>query len=229
MTNSNKSSSTSVKIWDVPIRVFHWLIVAAIAFLWWSGESGGNVMDWHLLIGVAVIALVLFRIIWGIIGSDTAQFSQFLKSPREVTHHLRELPKRTSAYHAGHNALGGWVVVVLLALLLVQGITGLFATDDILVEGPLMHWVSESTAETFTKLHHLIFNVLFLVVLIHVAAVFFYRFYKNTNLIKAMVLGNADWPADQSKPALVFKSTALGLGLMVVCYGIVRVILLLLS
>lgn len=64
MTNSNKSSSTSVKIWDVPIRVFHWLIVAAIAFLWWSGESGGNVMDWHLMIGVAVIALVLFRIIW---------------------------------------------------------------------------------------------------------------------------------------------------------------------
>ncbi|MBK8451995.1 MAG: cytochrome b/b6 domain-containing protein [Thiofilum sp.] len=226
MANKN---TTPVKIWDLPIRIFHWLLVAAIGFLWWSGENGGFAMDWHMIVGVGVLALVLFRLVWGVVGSDTARFSQFLKSPKSAIHHLLELPQRKTAYHAGHNALGGWVVVVILSLLLVQSITGLFATDDILVDGPLRSWVSSSNAETLTSIHHLIFNLLLLVAVVHVLAVLFYRFYKQTNLIKAMVLGSADWPADQSKPALVFKSTALGLGLMLACYVLVRIVLALLA
>lgn len=225
----DNKSTTPVKIWDVPTRVFHWLIVAAMAFLWWSGETGGLAMEWHMLIGVGVLALVLFRLLWGLIGSDTARFNQFLKSPKSAIHHLFELPQRKSAYHAGHNALGGWVVVVILGLLLVQSMTGLFASDDILVDGPLKSLVKSSTSETLTSIHHLVFNVLLLVAVVHIAAVLFYRFYKQTNLIKAMVLGNADWPADQSKPALLFKSTALGLGLMVACYAIVRLVIALLA
>ncbi|WP_020561345.1 cytochrome b/b6 domain-containing protein [Thiofilum flexile] len=224
----DNKTTTPVKIWDIPIRVFHWLIVAAMAFLWWSGETGGFAMEWHMLVGVVVLALVLFRLVWGFIGSDTARFSQFLKSPMAAIHHLLELPRRTTAYHAGHNALGGWVVVVILGLLLVQTITGLFATDDILVDGPLRSLVSSSTAETLTSVHRLVFNLLLLVASVHIAAVLFYYFYKHTNLIKAMVLGSADWPADQSKPMLVFKSTALGLGVMVACYAVVRVVLMLL-
>lgn len=220
------SSSTPVKIWDIPTRVFHWSLVAGIAFLWWSGETGGNAMDWHVVIGVAVIALVFFRIIWGFMGSDTARFSQFIKSPIQALHHFTELPTRKTAYHAGHNPLGGWVVLVILSLVLAQGIAGLFATDDIMVEGPLMHLVSASTAEFLTKVHHLIFNILLLIVALHIAAVLFYRFYKQTNLIKGMVLGKVDWPADQEKPNLVFKSTLLGIGLMLASYLVVRVVLM---
>ena len=226
---ANKSNTTPVKIWDIPTRVFHWLLVAAIGFLWWSGENGGFAMDWHILIGSGVLALILFRMIWGLVGSDTARFSYFLKPPKAAIHHLLELPQRKTAYHAGHNALGGWVVVVILSLLLAQSITGLFATDDILVEGPLRSLVSSDTAATLTSLHHLVFNLLFLVIIMHVLAVLFYRFYKQTNLIRAMVLGSVDWPPDQSKPALVFKSAALGLGLMVGCYALVRVVLALLG
>lgn len=226
MANKN---TTPVKIWDLPIRIFHWLLVVAIGFLWWSGENGGFAMDWHMIVGVGVLALVLFRLVWGVVGSDTARFSQFIKPPQAAIHHLIEVAQRKTAYHAGHNALGGWVVIVILGLLLVQSVTGLFASDDILVDGPLKSLVKSSTSETLTTIHHLVFNVLLLVAAVHVAAVLFYRFYKQTNLIKAMVLGHADWPANQSKPVVVFRSTALGLGLMLACYALVRIVLALLS
>lgn len=210
----------SVRIWDLPTRLFHWLLVLGVGFSWFSAETGGNWMVWHERTGMFLLALVLFRVIWGFVGSDTARFGSFLRSPIQALKHLRELGSKATAFHVGHNPLGAWMVVALLAALLAQGVTGLFATDDIMTEGPLIGLVSGKTAELLTTIHHLTFNIILLLVAAHVAAVMFYRFYKRTNLIKAMVLGSADWPVEQLQPTtLVFKPAWVGLLLFGLLYA----------
>ncbi|HPE59607.1 MAG TPA: cytochrome b/b6 domain-containing protein [Thiolinea sp.] len=170
-----------MKIWDLPVRVFHWTLVIGIGFMWFSAETGGLWMDWHMRAGIFLLALVLFRIVWGLMGSDTARFSRFVKSPVHALGHLKELGSRAPAWHVGHNPLGAWMVVALLLTVLVQAVTGLFASDDIMVEGPLYGLVSSAFSGRMTGLHHQVFNLLLLLVVLHVAAVLFYRFYKGTN------------------------------------------------
>ncbi|OQX05573.1 MAG: cytochrome B [Thiothrix lacustris] len=209
-----------VRLWDLPTRLFHWILVVGIGFSWFSAEVGGNWMVWHERSGIFLLALVLFRVIWGFIGSDTSQFRQFLTVPAKALEHLRELRSRATAFHGGHNPLGAWMVVVLLLAVLTQATTGLFATDDIMTEGPLMGLVSGSTAELLTSIHHISFNIILSAAGVHIAAVFFYRFYKRTNLIKAMVVGEADWPAQQPPPeSLVFKPAWLGLLVFALVYA----------
>ncbi len=211
---------TSVKLWDLPTRLFHWILVIGIGFSWFCAETGGNWMVWHERSGIFLLALVLFRFVWGFIGSDTAQFRQFLKSPVQAWVHLRELRSRATAFHAGHNPLGAWMVVALLLAVLMQATTGLFATDDIMTEGPLIGLVSGGTAELLTSIHHFSFNIILLLAGLHIVAILFYRFYKRTNLIKAMVVGEADWPAQQSPPKpLAFKPAWLGVLVFALVYA----------
>ena len=178
-----------IKIWDAPVRLFHWLLVALILFSWWSGEEGGNAMQYHMWSGYAILTLVLFRITWGLCGSTTARFSTFVKGPRAVLEYARTLPVRRAGAHAGHNPLGGWSVVLVLTCALVQAGTGLFANDDIVTEGPLYRLVSKATSDLLTTVHHINFNILLALAGVHIAAVLFYLFYKSENLIKPMVTG----------------------------------------
>ena len=216
------SKTIPVKIWDVPTRLFHWTLAVGMGFMWFSAEMGGFWMDWHMQVGIFMLALVLFRIVWGLIGSETSRFTSFLSSPKAALQHLHELKQPKEAYHAGHNPLGAWMVVFLLAGLLVQGGTGLFASDDIMVEAPLYGLVSESLSSKLTGIHHLVFNLLLLAAAVHIFAVIFYKLRKRTNLIKAMVAGSADWPAHEPAPtALKFASPWLALVVVVVCYALV--------
>jgi len=209
-----------VKLWDLPTRLFHWTLVIGIGFSWFCAEIGGNWMVWHERSGIFLLALVVFRVVWGFIGSDTARFRQFLTSPVQAVAHLRDLHSRATAFHAGHNPLGAWMVVALLLAVLAQALTGLFATDDIMTEGPLIGLVSGSTSDLLTSVHHFNFNIILLVAGIHIAAILFYRFYKRTNLIKAMVVGKADWPAQQSLPKpLAFKPAWLGVLVFALVYA----------
>lgn len=213
--------TTSIRLWDLPTRLFHWGLVAGIGFLWFSAEVGGNWMEWHESVGVFLLALVLFRMVWGFIGSDTARFAAFVTSPRKALQHWRELKtQQGTAFHAGHNPLGAWMVVALLVVVLLQASSGLFATDDIDTEGPLRGVMSGTLDGILNSIHHLNFNLILLFVAVHVAAVLFYRFRKQTNLIKAMVVGKADWPATQAQPqALAFKPAWLGLVVFALCYA----------
>jgi cytochrome b len=214
--------TTTVRLWDLPTRVFHWLLAAGIAFSWFSAEIGGNWMEWHERSGIFLLSLILFRIVWGFVGSETSRFAHFIRSPAAAIQYWKAAktqPKGTSAYYAGHNPMGAWMVIALLGIIGLQGLTGLFATDDIATEGPLAALVSSDTAELLTTLHHAIFNLVLLFAVIHIAAVIFYRLVKRTNLIKAMVVGTADWPAAQSQPTgLQFKPTWLGVGVFALCY-----------
>lgn len=221
----NKASvTTSVKIWDLPTRVFHWTLVFGIGFSWLSAELGGLWMDWHMQAGILMLALIIFRIIWGFVGSETSRFSSFIKSPARAIHHWQELKDRGTAYYAGHNPLGAWMVVFLLVGVLLQAISGLFVSDDILVEGPLYGLVTESTAGALTSFHHLWFNILLLAALIHILTIGFYKIRKRTNLIKAMVAGSADWPVEQQPipDHLSFKSPWLALSIFIIVYAVVH-------
>lgn len=178
-----------VKIWDVPVRLTHWALVVMIGFSWWSGEQGGLTLTWHIWSGYAILTLVLFRLVWGFMGSSTARFSSFVRGPGAVVSYLRSLGHRRASGHPGHNALGGWSVVLLLLAIAVQAGTGLFANDDIMTEGPLVRHVSKDLSDLLTTVHHYNFWVLLGLAGAHVAAVIFYLLYKSENLIAAMLTG----------------------------------------
>jgi cytochrome b len=181
-------------IWDRPVRVVHWAIVLLIPFAWWCYQH--DHMDWHRLAGYAVLALMAFRLFWGVAGSDTARFAQFLKGPGAIGRYLRgRWPKAV-----GHNPIGGWSVMLLLALLIVQPALGLFAADDNgLDSGPFADWVSFERQLQAEHFHMLLFWTLVGVVALHVCAILFYRL-RGEPLVWAMVSGRGKLPPGIEAP-----------------------------
>ena len=175
-------------LWDIPTRICHWSFVFVIAFSWWSAEN--DHLEWHTWSGFTLLALLLFRIVWGFIGSDTARFNHFLRGPSAVINYAKQLTIRNTPPARGHNPMGGWSVVVLLTAMVVQVVLGLFAEDvDGLASGPLSYTVSYDTARWAAEIHEEFFNVLMFFVVLHVVFVFFYLFYKKDNLIVPMIIG----------------------------------------
>ncbi|CAA6805629.1 MAG: Cytochrome b561 [uncultured Thiotrichaceae bacterium] len=202
-----------VKIWDSPTRLFHWLLVLLFGFLWFSGETG-NYLELHIKAGMLVLSLILYRIIWGLIGSTSSRFRSFI-SPVGALKHALTLFKREPEIHAGHNPLGGLMVITLLIMLALQAGAGLFSSDLILTEGPLYHLVGDETAEKMTDFHHLGFNILLFLTGFHVAAILFYRVMKRTNLLKPMIMGKTVWPEGKAEPKLDFKSPLFALAILI--------------
>jgi cytochrome b len=183
-----------VKVWDIPVRVFHWSLVLLIGFSWLSGEM--EWMTWHMWSGYAVLTLILFRIVWGFIGSRYARFASFIYGPAAVIRYLKSLPSRKAAVHAGHNPVGGLSVIALILCVGVQAATGLYANDDVLTEGPLYRFVTKELSDFLTTIHKYNFNVLLGLIGVHVSAVLFYFIYKSENLIRPMFTGKKRLPAD---------------------------------
>ena len=195
---TKKTSGTqdrSVRVWDLPTRLFHWALVILVVTSFATGVIGGNAMQYHLWSGYTILTLVVFRIIWGIVGSRTARFAVFVSSPRAVLQYAKTLLDRDHPRYLGHNPMGGWSIVAMLTALLVQVSTGLFASDDISTQGPLYGWVSNDVSRWLTQIH--LFNLSVIVVLVglHLAAILFYLVVKHENLIKPMVTGNKRWLA----------------------------------
>lgn len=183
-----------VKVWDPWIRLVHWGLAALLALSLWSGLT--HRMDLHLTSGYAILALLLFRLAWGIVGSDTARFARFLRSPLAGLRHLRGLHRREADTEIGHNAAGGWMVLVMLALLLAQAVSGLFTDDQIFTRGPLARAVSPETSDWFSGLHVRIWIPLVAAVALHLLAVLLYRLLKGQNLVGPMVTGSKRLPSD---------------------------------
>ena len=178
-----------VRVWDLPVRIFHWALVLLFCFSWWSGKEGGNAMQYHLWSGYAILTLVLFRLAWGFIGSSSARFADFTRGPRAVRAYLRALRVSECPAHLGLNPLGGWSVLLMLASLALQTGTGLFANDDVSTEGPLYNWVGKATSDFLTAIHYYNFYVLLVLVVLHVAAVLYYLFHRSENLVTPMFTG----------------------------------------
>jgi cytochrome b len=172
-------------IWDLPIRLFHWVLVGLIALSWWSAEYHYD--DLHIWLGIAVLTLLIFRILWGFFGSSTARFANFIRGPRAVFGYLRGEWRGI-----GHNPLGALSVVALLGLVSLQVGLGLIASDeDGLMQGPLVNLVSLGVSDTATELHEELFNVLLALIGLHIAAILYYRF-KGKKLVSPMITGKGE-------------------------------------
>jgi cytochrome b len=195
----NGKSAIGVKVWDLPTRLFHWLLVALVVVAFVTGKSGGNAMLYHEWCGSSILALLLFRLVWGFIGSAPSRFGTFLSGPAEVFRYAATLPWRDGPRHLSHNPLGGWSVAAMLFALLAQAGTGLFSNDDIATEGPLYGWVSKSVSDRLTAFHLLNQEVIVVLVAVHVAAVLFHLVYKRENLITPMITGMKPWDDDPAE------------------------------
>nr|AUN37330.1 nickel-dependent hydrogenase b-type cytochrome subunit [uncultured bacterium] len=208
------------RVWDLPVRLFHWTLVALVVFSFTTGKIGGNWIAWHMYSGYLILALVVFRVIWGLIGSDTARFSGFIRGPAHVISYARSLLGGPPQFHAGHNPLGGLMVVLMLVLLLVQASTGLFVDDEISTRGPLADKVADATVFLLTKIHRININILLVCVALHVSAALFYLFVKKDNLIVPMFTGIKQVPGEHPEPAMrhgviAFIVIALALGFVI--------------
>jgi cytochrome b len=187
----------SVRVWDIATRLFHWSLVGLFVFCWWSADS--DHMDWHLLSGITLLGLLFFRLIWGFIGGSTARFTSFVRSPLVV---LRYLLGKASEKKSGHNPIGGYSVIAMLVALVIQCVSGLFATDvDGLNSGPLSDRVSFDQGRFAADLHHQSFNILLVLIGLHILAIAFYLVMQRRNLIWPMVTGKDRAGADALVPA----------------------------
>jgi cytochrome b len=205
-------ASVTIKVWDAPVRLFHWLLVALITVSVSTGYIGGNLMRWHVWSGCAILGLLIFRLLWGFAGSTTARFAHFVRGPRATLGYARGLLARAPSHTPGHNPLGGWMVVLLLASAALQAGTGLFSNDDIATEGPLYDLVSKATSDAISAVHQANAVVLLTLIGLHAAAVLYYLWYKRENLLRPMITGRKEIPA-QPLAALRFpgalRATAL--------------------
>ena len=214
-----QQSNNRALIWDAPVRLFHWALATCVVVSVVSGMTGGNAMQIHLWSGYAILSLVVFRLLWGFAGSSYARFADFLYGPRAVWDFARTLSSRNppqAVYYAGHNPLGGWMVVVMLALLLLQASTGLFSNDDIVTEGPLARLVSKNTSDWLTALHDLNSTIIIVLAVTHIAAVLFHLLVKRENLIMAMISGYKNLPGKVHSQSAHFRSSWLALVLFAV-------------
>ena len=209
-----------IRVWDLPTRLFHWLMVIFVVVSLTTGMVGGNWMSYHLKSGFIILALLLFRLIWGFWGGRYSRFVSFVRGPDAVIRYAKTLFQNDTPKSLGHNPMGGWSVMAMLAALLVQVGTGLFANDDIATQGPLYGWVSKATSDWLSGIH--VFNkgmILFLIAL-HLSAVLYYLLIKHDNLVVPMVTGLRPWrePASSSDYKIWRAVFAAAFSITVVCW-----------
>lgn len=210
-----------VQVWDVPVRMFHWLIVALVLASWVTSEVGGSAMRYHMWIGYSILTLVVFRIAWGFVGSRHARFSDFVHGPLAVGRYLRGTSDEVSV---GHNPAGGWNVLALLGSLAVQVGTGLFANDELAAEGPFAARVGNEWSELLSTLHRYNFYVLLALVALHLAAVLFYFFVKRENLVMPLITGRKQLPVTRAGEAQI-ASIWLAVAVLACVVGLVALVL----
>lgn len=175
-------------VWDLPTRVFHWLLAASVACSWATHALGIEWFEWHVRAGYLTLVLLAFRIAWGFVGPRHARFASFLRGPRGVLAWLRS-PRQGGEGPVGHNPLGGLAIVAMLGLLLCQALTGLFANDDIFNTGPLYGYVTDGQSDRLTALHKQNFDVLLAFIGLHLAAVAWYQWARRLDLLRPMWTG----------------------------------------
>ena len=182
---------TTVRVWDLPTRAFHWALAACVLGSIATAWIGGNAMVWHFRLGYVAFTLLLFRLVWGFIGGRWSRFARFIYAPATVWRYLRGASRPDEHHDVGHNPLGAFSVFAVLGLLALQVATGLFADDEISNTGPLIKFVSSATSLALTKWHKGYGQWLIIaLVVLHVGAVLYYLSAKRRNLIGPMVTGD---------------------------------------
>jgi len=214
-----------IRVWDFSVRAFHWLLVVLVTTSLISGNLGGNAIEWHERSGIAIVTLLLFRWIWGVVGSTTARFSHFLHGPSDVIGFLKTLFGNRPDHRAGHNPIGGWMVLILLLTLTVQVTTGLFGNDDIFFDGPLAHLITKHSSDLAITIHRYGAVVLISLIGIHITAVLFHVIVRRESLIRAMFTGKRAWPDGLTRPELHFTTPWLAPALLLLAIASVAALL----
>jgi cytochrome b len=183
-TDMGAPATHTVRVWDAPLRVFHWALVAAVSTAIVTGLQGGDRMALHGQAGIATAGLLVFRLVWGLVGSETARFRSFVRGPSAISAYLRG-----QWQGLGHNPLGAFSVLAILGLLTIQVLTGLFGNDEIAFTGPLSRWVSEDTSIWLTGKHRLAVYGVYAILALHVLAIAGYKFFKKEALVPPMLHG----------------------------------------
>lgn len=218
MTNSDENGPArqqrELRVWDLPLRFVHWLLALTIFGCWLTETLGVAWMQWHMRLGYLALGLATFRILWGLFGPRYARFSSFLHGPREVFGYARSWLTGAPAAHAGHNPLAGWAVMLMLGCILLQAVTGLFNTDDILTAGPMRAAVSSDLADRLGGLHAGNADLLWILIGLHFAALLAHRLMAGERLVGAMWTGRktGDFPPGQTDIASSRLWLALALG-----------------
>ncbi|MGA7782565.1 MAG: cytochrome b/b6 domain-containing protein [Paraburkholderia sp.] len=216
----SSSARRPVLVWDVPVRLFHWLVVVLVISAYVTLKL--NWIDWHVRVGEALLALVISRLLWGWFGSETARFRSFVASPAVALQHLRHLFRREPDLQVGHNAAGGWMVMLLLGLLLLETLSGLYINNDIADEGPLSESVPAWLANAISTLHALVWDVLVAAVVLHVVVILLYALIKRHNLLRPMLTGYKSLPQSIAGP----RQRPAWLALLPLAVGVAAVMLL---
>ncbi|MBL8352259.1 MAG: cytochrome b/b6 domain-containing protein [Burkholderiaceae bacterium] len=183
-----------VRVWDLPTRLFHWLLAAAVIGLVVTGKVGGNALVWHMRLGLLVFALLGFRLVWGFIGGRWSRFASFVRAPAALLRYLRGEPRPGDHFEVGHNPLGALSVLAMIGVLVLQVATGLVADDEIATTGPLNRHVATATGLAATAWHKGWGQGLLLaLVALHVAAIVAYRL-RGRNLVQPMLTGDQPLP-----------------------------------
>lgn len=211
-TRKADANPTSVPVWDTWVRLFHWSLATAVLFQILSAQTGWQFFDLHRLVGEIALALVVFRLLWGFLGSSNARLGRLFNSPVHALSHLRDVASRRDIPERGHNAAGGWAIVAMLLLIGIQAGTGLFIADeDEFIEGALYGSVNSSLSGLMYEVHEINAKLLQILVLVHVIMVFVYLIWLRRNLITPMFTGLMRWPEGLNLPSLRFAPWWLGL------------------
>jgi cytochrome b len=212
-----------VRVWDLPTRMFHWLLALAVIGAVVTAKVGGNAMVWHFRLGLAVLALLAFRIVWGFVGGRWSRFASFAHGPGAVARYLKGHPRPGERFEVGHSPLGAWSVFALLLVLAVQVGTGLVADDEIASVGPLNRFVDTDTGLTLTWFHKEVGEkVVIVLVALHLGAIAFYRWVRRRDLIGPMLRGDQLLPAGTPASDDGTVRRLMALVLIVACIGLAR-------
>jgi len=177
-------------IWDLPLRIFHWSFATTILAAWYTAEQEGELIDLHMQLGYIALALLTFRVLWGVIGPKHARFSQFFPSPKKLVSYLTGGKNANeSKMSAGHNPLGALMVILMIVLVTMQAVSGLFINDDIFSAGPYYGALGNDVGKVMSFLHHNTFNLMIAAIALHIAAISYYWWVKKQNLVLPMITG----------------------------------------
>ena len=194
------SSERQILVWDIPTRAFHWLtaVLVLAAYLTWRLD----LMEWHAICGDALLTLVIFRLLWGFFGSDTTRFASFVSGPRAALQHLAHLFRREPDHQVSHNPAGGLMVLLLIAFLLGETLSGIYVDNDVVDEGPLTEHVAAPVANAITTLHWVLWDALLAAIALHLLTILAYALGKGQNLLTPRITGKKRMPAAIAQPRM---------------------------
>ena len=221
MSETSAEHDSPIRVWDLPTRLFHWTLALAIVGSVVSAKVGGNAMPWHFRLGLLALALVTFRLLWGVVGGRWSRFASFIYAPATVLRYLRGQAAPGEHLDVGHNPLGSLSVFALLGIVAVQIATGLVADDEIANIGPLNRFVESALASSATGWHKEWGQWLLLaLVALHVAAIVFYRLKHRKDLVRPMIVGDKPLPANTPASADGPPQRLLAAVLALACAGL---------